>query len=93
MIVHFIVACHKWQIVKAVQGRIPVFLDGGVRRGTDVFKALALGACGVFVSKFICYLLGHQVLRSFVTFTATDWLLQVEPPLPKKRMGSECALC
>ena len=28
-----------------------MFLDGGVRRGTDVFKALALGASGVFVSK------------------------------------------
>lgn len=27
-----------------------MFLDGGVRRGTDVFKALALGAAGVFVS-------------------------------------------
>lgn len=38
------------QVVKAAQGRIPVFLDGGVRRGTDVFKALALGASGVFVS-------------------------------------------
>ncbi|KAG2294732.1 hypothetical protein Bca52824_041401 [Brassica carinata] len=32
------------EVVKATQGRIPVFLDGGVRRGTDVFKALALGA-------------------------------------------------
>lgn len=40
----------KFQVVKAAQGRIPVFLDGGVRRGTDVFKALALGAAGVFVS-------------------------------------------
>ena len=29
---------------------MPVFLDGGVRRGTDVFKALALGASGIFVS-------------------------------------------
>jgi thiazole synthase ThiGH ThiG subunit len=38
------------QVVKAVGGRVPVFLDGGVRRGTDVFKALALGASGVFVS-------------------------------------------
>lgn len=36
--------------MKAAQGRIPVFLDGGVRRGTDVFKALALGASGIFVS-------------------------------------------
>lgn len=38
------------QVVKAAQGKVPVFLDGGVRRGTDVFKALALGASGVFVS-------------------------------------------
>lgn len=34
----------------AAAGRVPVFLDGGVRRGTDVLKALALGASGVFVS-------------------------------------------
>lgn len=39
------------QVVKAAQGQVPVFLDGGVRRGTDVFKALALGASGIFVSK------------------------------------------
>ena len=41
------------QVVKATQGRVPVFLDGGVRRGTDVFKALALGASGIFVSIII----------------------------------------
>jgi len=38
------------EVVKAARGQLPVFLDGGVRRGTDVFKALALGAAGVFVS-------------------------------------------
>nr|CAD7589818.1 unnamed protein product [Timema genevievae] len=32
------------EIVRAVQGRVEVYLDGGVRGGTDVFKALALGA-------------------------------------------------
>ena len=40
----------KLQVVNVVKGRIPVLLDGGVRRGTDVFKALALGAQAVLVS-------------------------------------------
>ncbi|URD97612.1 Short chain alpha-hydroxy acid oxidase [Musa troglodytarum] len=35
-------------VVKAAQGHVPVFLDGGTRRGTDVFEALASGASGVF---------------------------------------------
>ncbi|KAF2584765.1 hypothetical protein F2Q70_00034554 [Brassica cretica] len=44
-------AAGRIMVVKAVEGRLPVFLDGGVRRGTDVFKALALGASGVFVGR------------------------------------------
>ncbi|TLZ99744.1 MAG: alpha-hydroxy-acid oxidizing protein [Methanobacteriota archaeon] len=38
-------------IVAAVQGRVEVFMDGGVRRGTDVLKALALGAKAVLIGR------------------------------------------
>jgi isopentenyl diphosphate isomerase/L-lactate dehydrogenase-like FMN-dependent dehydrogenase len=39
------------EVVDAVGGQVPVFIDGGIRRGTDVFKALALGANAVFVGR------------------------------------------
>jgi isopentenyl diphosphate isomerase/L-lactate dehydrogenase-like FMN-dependent dehydrogenase len=38
-------------VVEAVGGRAEVYLDGGVRRGVDVLKALALGARAVFVGR------------------------------------------
>jgi isopentenyl diphosphate isomerase/L-lactate dehydrogenase-like FMN-dependent dehydrogenase len=39
------------EIVNAVQGRVPVLIDSGFRRGTDVLKALALGAKAVCVGR------------------------------------------
>ena len=39
------------EVVQGAGGRIPVLLDGGVRRGTDVFKALALGATAVGIGR------------------------------------------
>lgn len=42
-------------IVAAVNGRVPVHLDGGVRRGTDVVKALALGASAVHIGRPYVY--------------------------------------
>ena len=38
-------------VVDAVDAKIPVLLDGGVRRGTDVVKALALGASAVLIAR------------------------------------------
>jgi isopentenyl diphosphate isomerase/L-lactate dehydrogenase-like FMN-dependent dehydrogenase len=39
------------EVVDAVGGQIPVFVDGGFRRGTDVFKALAIGARAVGIGR------------------------------------------
>ncbi|XWS27459.1 hypothetical protein CRYUN_Cryun26dG0117000 [Craigia yunnanensis] len=47
-------------VVKHAQGRVPVFLDGGVRRGTDVFKALALGASGIFIGRPVVFSLAAE---------------------------------
>ena len=45
-------------IARAVGSRIEVFMDGGVRSGQDVLKALALGAKGVFIGRAYIYGLG-----------------------------------
>ncbi|XP_033915856.1 2-Hydroxyacid oxidase 2 isoform X2 [Melopsittacus undulatus] len=39
------------EVVEAVQGKIEVYLDGGIRKGSDVLKALALGAKCVFIGR------------------------------------------
>jgi len=43
------------EVVATVKGRAEVYVDGGVRRGTDVLKALALGARAVFVGRPVLY--------------------------------------
>ncbi|XP_037089178.1 peroxisomal (S)-2-hydroxy-acid oxidase GLO3-like [Pollicipes pollicipes] len=50
-------------VVAAVGLRCPVFMDGGVRRGTDALKALALGACMVFVGRPLLWGLAHDGQR------------------------------
>ena len=49
------------EVVQAVRGRCEVYLDGGVRRGTDVLKALALGARAVFVGRPVLWGLACEV--------------------------------
>ncbi|KAJ2237232.1 Hydroxyacid oxidase 1, partial [Coemansia sp. RSA 475] len=48
------------EVCHAVAGRVEVYLDGGVRRGTDVFKALALGATAVFLGRPVLWALSYN---------------------------------
>ena len=43
------------RVAEAVGGRIPILVDGGIRRGTDVLKALALGASAVAIGRPYIY--------------------------------------
>ncbi len=43
------------EIVAATGGRIPLLLDGGIRRGTDILKAIALGASAVLLGRPVIY--------------------------------------
>lgn len=57
------------EVVQAVSGAIPVLLDGGVRRGTSVFKALALGATAVMIGRPVIFGLaarGEEGVRKVV---------------------------
>jgi 4-hydroxymandelate oxidase len=63
------------EIADAVGQRIPIILDGGVRRGTDVIKALALGACVVGIGRPILWGLavgGQQGARQILELLRAD---------------------
>ena len=49
------------EIVEVIKYKIPVFLEGGIRKGTDIFKALALGATAVFIDKPLQWGYAHDV--------------------------------
>ena len=62
-------------IVDRIAGRGEVYLDGGIRRGTDVIIALALGAKGVFVGRPYLYGLavdGEQGARNILNILRED---------------------
>ena len=48
------------EVVRAVEGRVEVYMDGGVRRGTDVLKALAMGARAVFIGRPVLWGLAYK---------------------------------
>jgi isopentenyl diphosphate isomerase/L-lactate dehydrogenase-like FMN-dependent dehydrogenase len=62
-------------IVDAVGGKIDVFLDGGVRRGSHIVKALALGAKGVLLGRAYAYALaaaGEQGVSRLIELLQTE---------------------
>ncbi|KAI4281394.1 MAG: hypothetical protein L6R38_003728 [Xanthoria sp. 2 TBL-2021] len=48
------------EVVDAVQGKIPVHIDGGIRHGTEIFKALALGADFVWIGRPVLWGLSYK---------------------------------
>jgi len=65
-------------IVDAVQEKIPVLMDSGIRGGADIFKALALGARAVCLGRPYVYglaIAGEQGVREVLQNTLTDFEL------------------
>ncbi len=63
------------RIADAVQGRVPIVFDSGIRRGQDVFRALALGADVVATGRPIMYGLalgGHLGVQSVLEYLRDD---------------------
>jgi len=63
------------RVAEKVGGRIPVLVDGGIRRGTDVVKALALGANAVLIGRPYLYALsvgGEQGVRRVIDILRTE---------------------
>jgi 4-hydroxymandelate oxidase len=62
----------------AVEGRIPILLDGGVRRGLDVLKAIALGATAVQVGRPVLWGLAAGGQAGVGSGNGAGWLPQPE---------------
>jgi len=73
------------EVVQGTAGRIPVICDGGFRRGTDIFKAMALGAASIGIGRPYIWGLGAFGQEGVETVLA---LLRSEFELVMKQMGT-----
>jgi isopentenyl diphosphate isomerase/L-lactate dehydrogenase-like FMN-dependent dehydrogenase len=73
------------EVVGAVGGRIPVFVDGGFRRGTDIYKALASGARAVGIGR--PYIWGLSAFGQEGVERVLD-ILRAELTLTMRQMGT-----
>jgi lactate 2-monooxygenase len=63
-------------VIKAVDGRVPILLDSGIRGGADAFKALALGATAVLIGRPYVYglaLAGRTGVREVIQNIISDF--------------------
>ena len=74
------------EIVTAVNGRIPVLFDSGIRRGADIFKALALGANGVQIGRT-----ARWGLAAFGTAGAQRLIEMLQQELVQVAAAAACA--
>uniref|UniRef100_A0A8C6JRK9 (S)-2-hydroxy-acid oxidase n=1 Tax=Melopsittacus undulatus TaxID=13146 RepID=A0A8C6JRK9_MELUD len=69
------------EVVEAVQGKIEVYLDGGIRKGSDVLKALALGAKCVFIGRpalwGLAYKQGEEGLQDVLRILQDEFRLSM----------------
>ncbi len=73
------------EVVAAVNGRVPVIFDSGIRRGSDIFKALALGADAVSVGR--PYIWGLAAFGQAGVETVID-MLNAELAMVMSQMGT-----
>ena len=69
------------RIADVVQGRVPIILDSGVRRGQDVFKAMALGASAVALGRPVLYGLalgGWMVVRNVLEHIKGEFTMTMQ---------------